>query len=171
MKPDPLFRPRTSRDAGPYLRELSSRAVGGWRLAVSGETEREAGSSWPASQGARDALEASGAGTAEGLEAAGTPPVLVSSCPRVLSAFQVGLTVLGRPGVGRQQGVRHIIAARDEATGELTGWPVGQLTRRGRRVDADQRDAGPYLETGRDRVRVRSTEHRGSSGQKVKRTH
>ena len=29
-------------------------------------------------------------------------------------------------GGGRQQGVRHIIAARDEATGELTGWPVGR---------------------------------------------
>jgi hypothetical protein len=45
MKPDPLFRPRgevvprsglrrTSGDAGPYLRERGSRAVGGWRLAV-----------------------------------------------------------------------------------------------------------------------------------------
>ena len=29
--------------------------------------------------------------------------------------FLVGLTVLGRPGVGRQHEVRHIIAARDEA--------------------------------------------------------
>jgi len=28
---------------------------------------------------------------------------------------QVGLTVLGRPGFGRQHEVRHIIAARDEA--------------------------------------------------------
>ena len=76
------------------------------------------------------------AGTEEDLEAAGTPLALVSSCARALLsscplAFQVGLTVLGRPGVGRQQGVRHIIAARDEARP-----PV---------LAADQRDAGPYL--------------------------
>ena len=33
---------------------------------------------------------------------------------------KVGLTVLGRPGSAFGNGVRHIIAARDEARGELT---------------------------------------------------
>ena len=36
-------------------------------------------------------------------------------------ASQVGLTVLGRPGSAFGHEVRHIIAARDEARGELIG--------------------------------------------------
>ena len=80
-----------------------------------------------------------GSGSGEGLEAAGTPPVLVSSCPPVLlsscppalSASQVGLTVRGRPGSAFGNEVRHIIAARDEARPHA--WA------------ADKRDAGPYL--------------------------
>ena len=40
---------------------------------------------------------------------------LLPSCPPVLSASQVGLTVLGRPGSAFGNEVRHIIAARDEA--------------------------------------------------------
>ena len=77
-------------------------------------------------------------GRLRGCGYASCPRVLVSSCPLALSASQVGLTVLGRPGSAFGNGVRHIIAARDEATGELTSWPVGQLTGRGRRADADQ---------------------------------
>ena len=90
-----LGRPRTSGDAGPYL----ARTVfaGGWGLAVGGLVE-------------------------EAMGRADRPRVLVSSCPRVLSASQVGLTVLGRPGV------------------EVV--PRSGLRR-------TSRDAGPYLEVGR----------------------
>jgi hypothetical protein len=38
----------------------------------------------------------------------------------VLCLLKVGLTVLGRPGSAFGNEVRHIIAARDEARGELT---------------------------------------------------
>ena len=102
----------TQSDAGPYLRELSSRAVRGWRLAV-GTMRLRVGLT-----------------------------VLVSSCP---PAFQVGLTVLGRPGVGLHRG---------SGTSSLREMKPDPLFR-----PRTSRDAGPYREAGRDRVRVRSAEY------------
>jgi len=89
--------------------------------------------SLPGAKGIRERLGVSGWRFGEARRSCGyasCPRVLLSSCP---PTFQVGLTVPGRPGSAFGNEVRHIIATRDEA--------------RPHALSADQRDAGPYLQT------------------------
>jgi hypothetical protein len=61
---------------------------------------------------------------------------------RLWGGVEVGLTVLGRPCIGLTHGVRHIIAARDEARPHVSAEGRGRTSIGS---TADQRDAGPYL--------------------------